>query len=1244
MFNCVIILTRGEPFDAFRTAKEALEQRYPGNFGLSVYDMAMLDLDGALFDECLLRTNDTDFIFIYVHGTITDFKGWTRYSGVLENRKLFFHTSIEDENNEMMCRMNLYPPQYQTILRYYQNADSVNITNMLLYVASAVTHSGEYACEQPAKPKWDGIYDDGQVADEEQYIEKVARNNGLTVGILFHWYNFSRRDMEHVNAVMARLRELGVVPYCVYTQVVPDAEMGFGGARATLQKYFMREGRVIIDALVNLAAFSMTVLANPGNGSGAQAESIFEMLDVPVFQAMVTAYHYEEWQKAPAGIPPTMISYHIVQPEFDGQLITFPVAYTETRIIDGSPRARPIAERVDKLCRLVINWARLRKIPKQEKKIAIIFHNMPPRNDTIGCASGLDTPVSVFNLVRELERDGVVTAYPFRDGQEIIAKIIEGVTNDGRWSSPEQTLERSAATVDKEHYLCWFNSFPEDVQVKLSTDWGAPPGTFMAVNDQILIPGILNGNIFIGLQPNRAAAERAEELMHSTDIVCPHQYPAFYRWISEVFGAHAIVHVGTHGTLEWLPGKEVGLCESCYPDVAIHTLPNIYPYIISNPGEGTQAKRRSYCTIIDHLIPSMTESGIYDELTDLDAMMKEYYHCMVVDKERTAGIAKRIWALAKECHITVDLELDDAERDQAGCVDKIHNWVSRIQSHEIRDGLHIFGEAPKDERLCSLARVLLRVKNGDTPSMREGLAAAGGFDLNRLLDFPSELNADGKTNAMLLEELDEAGRALFEQWRTSDYREGSIDGLLAALPFAPHNLTPLRAALAFAAQEVVPRLAKTTRELDSFIGAFNGRMAPIGQSGNPTRGNVHLLPTGKNFYAIDPAAIPTRAAWDVGVLLGRQLLERYLKDEGRLPEHIAILVYATDTMRTNGDDIAEILYLLGLRPQWLGNSDRVIGFEPIPLEELARPRIDVTLRITGLLRDTFPNLIERIEDAVNFVASLAEPSDMNYVKKHIEKDAADLIAAGVERDAAYQRAGLRIFGDPPGTYGAGVAELVEAKKWESTEDLGKIYTFWGGHGYGKKLHGENFTEDFARRLSSVDVSVKNESSIEHDMLGSDDFYNYFGGLVSAVRTHSGEQRRAFIPNSANKERTEIFSLHEEASKVMRARINNPKWIAGLKQHGYKGAQDISEMTDIVFGWDATTGVIDDWMYKAIADRYAFNEENAAWIRSVNIYAMQNIAERLLEAISRGMWNASTEDSERLRAIYMDVEGDIEGLN
>lgn len=1251
MFRLVCILSSSEPAADFYTAEQAFLKEYPDGIHIDVFDPVLLDADEALFEHCLKVTRQCDFVFMRFHGTVTSFKRFADYRASLQGKKYFFFSGMEEEASELAGEMGLYPPEYARINHYYIARGAANIEGMMRYIAVLIARVftiEEMNVPQPVLSRWDGLHDERfEIADEEAYLREAMQSDRPKIGILVNHYTHAQGDYAAVDALMRAIRGLDAVPITVYSQISPDEEMGYGGIEAALKQYFMDEGGAVIDVLINLTPFSLSVLAAPGNGSAAREDSVFAALDVPVLQGMTTYYNLEQWRTAPAGIPSTSLSYFVFQPEFDGQMIAYPMAYTEERR-EGDRLIHvslPLEDGVKRLSRLAANWAKLRHIPFGEKKVAILFHNLPPRNDTIGCASGLDSPESVYRMVCDMKAQGLKLEYDFQNGQEIIQRIIDGVTNDGRWSSEEELLEKSIDTVSEARYLEWYHGFSSKVHTEMERDWGAPVGEYMAIDGKLLIPGILNGNLFIGLQPPRALMEKAEELVHNTDIVVPHQYIAFYRWIEEVFGANAVIHVGTHGTLEWLPGREVGLDSDSYTDIAIGSLPNLYPYCISNPGEGTQAKRRGYCSLIDHMIPSMVESGTYEEMADLDAMMKEFYHFQLADPSRLPEIRERIWKAAVEAELTKDVGLTerDAQEDLDACIDRLHAWVSRIQSTEIADGLHIFGKVPEGERKRNLLKVLVRVKNGEVPSLRDGLCEAFREDLEELLSTPSKLRGDGKTNAMRLEELDELGRRLFERWENSNYDSEEIQGLIdELLPDARGSLQSLRACLRFAADEVLPRLNQTEEELLAVRNGLNGRMVLPGPSGCPTRGNARILPTGRNFYSVDPGAIPTRAAWKVGVQLGDQLLERYRKDEGRLPESIAILVYATEAMRTTGDDIAEIMYLLGLKPVWLGGSDRVIGMEVIPLEELGRPRIDVTLRITGLLRDTFPNLIERIEDAVNLVAALDEPHEMNWVKKHIDLELEELMRAGETREQAFEHASLRIFGCPPGTYGAGVKELVYAKKWNDVTDLGNVFTSWGCHAYGRKYHGEKRPQDFSRRLARTDAAVKNESQIEHDMLGSDDFYNYFGGLIAAITTHSGSQKPSYIPNTANRDHLDILSLHEEASKVMRARVNNPRWIEGLKQHGYKGAQEVSAMVDIVFGWDATTDVIDDWMYKKIADRYAFNAENASWIRSVNLYAMQNIAERLLEAVERGMWNASDEDIEKLRDLYMDVEGDIEG--
>lgn len=447
--------------------------------------------------------------------------------------------------------------------------------------------------------------------------------------------------------------------------------------------------------------------------------------------------------------------------------------------------------------------------------------------------------------------------------------------------------------------------------------------------------------------------------------------------------------------------------------------------------------------------------------------------------------------------------------------------------------------------------------------------------------------------------------------------------------------------LDFTSSIVKPKLDATVDEIQNTIKGIHGGFIPPGKGGSPTRGSVSTLPTGRNFYSIDPGTVPSKAAWEVGIQLGDKLVERYIADEGEIPQTAVIVVYGGETMKTSGDDIAEALYLMGIRPYWLENSDKVIGLEAIPLEELKRPRIDVTLRISGLFRDTFPNLIELVEDAVLLAAGLDEREEDNYIKKNINREIDELIENGSSLKTAQEEAGMRIFSDPPGTYGAGVEQLINSKNWEDYTDLGNVYTLWGGYAYGKKMHGQQVTEVFSRRLSKAQITIKNESSMEIDMLESDDFYNYHGGLIAAVRTKSGHKPRSYCGDSSDPAKVKLNDVREQSAKIMRSRILNPKWFNGLTEHGYKGAQEISGMMDFVFGWDATSDVIEDWMYEKISENFLFNEERREWINSVNPWAVQNMTERLLEAYQRGMWDAKGESIEKLKGLYMEIEGDIE---
>ncbi|MCL0095732.1 cobaltochelatase subunit CobN [Dehalococcoidia bacterium] len=593
------------------------------------------------------------------------------------------------------------------------------------------------------------------------------------------------------------------------------------------------------------------------------------------------------------------------QGAFDGMLITVPVAARKFSDIDPLTGAKivryePIAERVSKVVRLSLNWARLRHIPSNEKKVAIIFHNYPPRNDTIGTAFGLDSPVSVWNILRDLKEAGYELDYLPENGQILIEDIIERATNDRRWASSEEIAKRAVGKVSHEQYTEWFQELPSEVQNKMIQAWGKPPGKLFNHKNKLLIPGLINGNIFIGLQPPRGFSDDPAAIYHSPDHPIPHHYYAYYRWIRDVFKADVVMHIGKHGSLEWLPGKSAGLSESCFPDITISDLPNIYPYIINNPGEGTQAKRRSYCCIIDHLVAVMHNADTYDEIAGLEVLIDDYYQATAEDRGKIPELQKMIWEKVCQAKLDLDLGIDQAASfaDFDGFMEKLHGYIHELADTQIRDGLHTLGEPPVDSRLDEFLVALTRLSNGDVPSLRQSLAEGKGYDYDNLLANRGKLQSDGKSGGHIIEELHELSLQLVKRFHDDGFREESIDAIAGEV-LGESNFN-IKMVLTYIMNSIVPNLAATTDELTNTLLAASGGFIPPGPSGAPTRGMADILPTGRNFYSVDPQSIPSPAAWRVGVALGDALLERYLKDEGKYPESIGIIIWGSSTMRTKG--------------------------------------------------------------------------------------------------------------------------------------------------------------------------------------------------------------------------------------------------------------------------------------------------------------------------------------------------------
>ncbi len=883
----------------------------------------------------------------------------------------------------------------------------------------------------------------------------------------------------------------------------------------------------------------------------------------------------------------------------------------------------------------------------------------PTRHARIGMAVGLDTPASAIRLLHRLREDGVeVTGIP-EDGEALMHQLIAAGGHDPEFLTDAQ-LAAAPLRIPAADYLAWYRTLPAGLTASMEERWGPPPGDRYldlspgaSPGGDLVIAGLDLGDVVVLIQPPRGYGEDLVGIYHDPELAPAHHYLAAYRWLDHHWGADAIVHLGKHGTLEWLPGKMLALSAACAPDAALGSMPLVYPFVVNDPGEGAQAKRRAHAVVVDHLVPPMMRAESYDELADLEALMDEYARLEVLDPAKLPGLGAKIWAAIEQANLQEDLGIDGAPGDAASLVEHLDGYLCEVKDVQIKDGLHILGAVPEPVQLRGLVAAIGRHGSGQVPGLRRAVAAAFGLEEPALLAAPGARVEPSRSAALLarfpgtghrasdlIDRLQEAQEALLEQLAERDWAPEAAAEVCVQV--CGHEDPGVVRALRFAAAEIVPRLRRTSEEMDSVLRALRGRHVASGPSGAPTRGRLDVLPTGRNFYTVDPRALPSELSYATGEALARALLERHRADTGALPEMVGLVAWATAAMRTQGDDAAEALALLGVRPVWHPASRRVTGLELIDLAELGRPRIDVTLRISGFFRDAFPHLIDLLDDAVRLVAGLDEPDEHNFVAKHARADAVRL--AGELGDAeAWRQASTRIFGSKPGTYGAGLSQLLETREWRDERDLAAVYEAWGGFAYGRGVSGQPAGAALRACLERTDVAVKNVDSSEHDHLDSDDYYQYHGGMVAAIRALSGREPAAYLGDSADPETVRIRTLAEATRRIFRARVSNPHWIGSMIRHGYKGAAELAATVEYLFGYDATTAVVSDWMYEQVAERYLLDAEIAAFMDRANPWAARSIAEKLLEAAERGMWAQPAESTlEAIRARYLALEDDLEG--
>ncbi|MFF3849290.1 cobaltochelatase subunit CobN [Streptomyces sp. NPDC002328] len=1092
---------------------------------------------------------------------------------------------------------------------YLAHGGPANLEQLARFLSDTVLLTGHGFDAPAAAPTW------GPLPREAEESE------GPTVAVLYYRAHHMSGNTAFVGALCDAVEEAGARPLPLYVASLraPEPEL--------IEE--LRAADVIVTTVL-AAGGTKPAEASAGGDDESWDAGALTGLDVPILQALCLTGSRADWEDNDEGVSPLDAASQIAVPEFDGRLITVPFSFKEIDE-DGLPAYVADPERAARVAGIAVRHARLRHIANADKRLALVLSAYPTKHSRIGNAVGLDTPASAIALLRRLRDEGYdfggadIPGLVSGDGDELIRALIEAGGHDQAWLTEEQ-LARNPVRIPAADYRRWYATLPEELRTSVEEHWGPAPGEMFVDRSRnpegdIVLAALRFGNLLIIIQPPRGFGENPIAIYHDPDLPPSHHYLAAYRWIAARaddggFGADAMVHLGKHGNLEWLPGKNAGLSAACGPDAALGDLPLVYPFLVNDPGEGTQAKRRVHATLVDHLVPPMARADSYGDIARLEQLLDEYAQISSMDPAKLPAIRAQIWTLIQAAKLDHDLGLDDRPEDDGFDDFLLHvdGWLCEVKDAQIRDGLHVLGSPPAGADRVNLVLAILRARQiwgGATalPGLREAL----GLDES----------AATRTTA---DQAEEQARALVQAMEDADWD-------VAAVP-AGHG-EQVAAILEFAAREVVPRLSATTDELDHAVHALAGGFVPAGPSGSPLRGLVNVLPTGRNFYSVDPKAVPSRLAWETGQALADSLLERYRTDNGDWPTSVGLSLWGTSAMRTAGDDVAEALALLGVRPVWDDASRRVTGLEPIPYEELGRPRIDVTLRISGFFRDAFPHTIGLLDDAVRLAASLDEPAEVNHVRAHV---AADLAEHGDER-----RATTRIFGSRPGTYGAGLLQLIDSRDWRTDADLAEVYTVWGGYAYGRELDGRPAREEMETAYKRIAVAAKNTDTREHDIADSDDYFQYHGGMVATVRALRGTAPEAYIGDSTRPETVRTRTLVEETSRVFRARVVNPKWIEAMRRHGYKGAFELAATVDYLFGYDATTGVIADWMYDKLTQTYVLDPANREFLQQANPWALHGIAERLLEAESRGMWEKPDPAVlEELRQVYLETEGDLEG--
>jgi cobaltochelatase CobN len=1115
---------------------------------------------------------------------------------------------------ELLSLSTVKGREYQNIWRYLIEGGPQNSENLLRLIYEKLNSNVSWNWSPAAPLVKAGGYWPGKAQASLDEIRGEWIENQPVTPIIFYRSLVQADNLDVIDALVEELVANNLNPLPIFVASLKDP------VAAALVEDWLAETNA--DLILNTTGFAISV---PGS---ERKNGPFDAVDAPVFQVVLSGGGEDAWRDGVNGLAARDIAMNVALPEVDGRILSRAVSFKGSAGKDDLTQIDlvkyiPVRDRVAFTAELAANWVRLRKSDASARKVAMVMANYPNKDARLGNGVGLDTPAGMIETLRVMQDEGYRVNDLPKDGDALIAAIKAGPTNDFKSLAGRDIR----VTLPRADYQKAFDALPKTIRDQVIEAWGDPTKDpfYLAGQDAFALSILPLGNVVVGLQPARGYNIDPLESYHSPDLVPPHNYFAFYIWLRHVFGVDAIIHFGKHGNMEWLPGKSLALSKDCFPEAVFGPTPHFYPFIVNDPGEGTQAKRRAQAVILDHLTPPLTRAESYGPLKDLEALVDEYYDAAAVDPRRLAILKRDILELAIRIGLDRDCGIEAGE-DEESALAKLDNYLCELKELQIRDGLHIYGKAPEGDLLTDLLVALARLPRGADTGPKASLHRAIAKDILGDPAFDpldcafAEFWPGDKPDVLAAYDAADIG-----PWRTTGDTVERIELLARDLVRGTVKVDPAWSAVCDVISDIETNIRPAVTdcgpaEIAGLLRGLAGKFVEPGPSGAPTRGRPDVLPTGRNFYSVDTRTIPTPAAWQLGWKSAELLLERHVQDHGEWPAALGLSVWGTSNMRTGGDDIAQALALMGVRPTWDRASRRVTGFEIMPASVLGRPRVDVTLRISGFFRDAFPGLIDLFDSAVRAVAEqIDEPDDLNPIAVRVRAEAEKLRAQGMADEDAARQAGFRVFGSKPGAYGAGLQAMIDEKLWEDEDDLADAYLAWGSYAYGNGSEGTAARGLFETRLSKVDAIVHNQDNREHDLLDSDDYYQFEGGMTSAVRSLSGKQPTVYHSDHSRPESPKIRTLEEEIARVVRARVVNPKWIRGVMRHGYKGAFEMAATVDYLFAFAATARCVADHHFDLVYDAYLGDAEVRDFIADHNPDALQDIKDRLREAIERGLW-------------------------